>query len=64
MKGITRNVVFFQDAAASVLKLILPALFRGLGDQSDDVRAVAASALLPVTDSLLTSMPQQVSHGY
>ena len=38
----------------------MPAVFSGLQDQGDDVRAVAAAALLPVTDTLVEVMPQQI----
>jgi TATA-binding protein-associated factor len=43
-----------------LLPAILPSLFCGIQDISDDVRAVAAAALVPVANSLITLMPMQV----
>ena len=47
--------------ATSLLTLVVPVVMRGLQDGDDDVRAVAASALLPVTDQLVSLLPQYVS---
>ena len=47
--------------ASSLLTLVVPVVMRGLQDGDDDVRAVAASALLPVTDTLVNMLPQYVS---
>jgi len=44
----------------SVLDSMLPVVIESLTDQSDDVRSVAALSLLPVTDALINSVPQQV----
>ena len=44
----------------SVLDSMLPVVIESLTDQSDDVRSVAALSLLPVTDALIKSVPQQV----
>jgi len=44
----------------SVLDSMLPVVIESLTDQSDDVRSVAALSLLPVTDALVSSVPQQV----
>ena len=45
-------------------KDLLPAvilfIFQGLQDEDDDVRAVAAAALVPVADDLVVTMPQLV----
>jgi len=43
-----------------VLPSILPSVYRGLMDASDDVRSVAATALLSVSDRLVTLLPLQV----
>ncbi|XP_076073071.1 TATA-binding protein-associated factor 172-like [Mytilus galloprovincialis] len=49
-----------QDMTEILLPSILPSLFCGIQDISDDVRAVAAAALVPVANSLITLMPLQV----
>ncbi|XP_052070007.1 TATA-binding protein-associated factor 172-like [Mytilus californianus] len=49
-----------QDMTEIILPTILPSLFCGIQDISDDVRAVAAAALVPVANSLITLMPLQV----
>ena len=43
-----------------ILPAVLPSLFRGLQDVDDDVRAVAAAALVPVAHDLVRLLPQQV----
>ena len=50
-----------KDLVSKLLPTILPAIQHGLQDPDDDVRAVAASALIPVTDALGQYMPDQVS---
>jgi len=45
----------------SILDTLLPVVIQSLTDQSDDVRSVAAVALLPVAGALVNSVPQQVS---
>lgn len=45
---------------AQILPDVLPAIFLGLQDPDDDVRAVAAAALIPVSDHLATLMPDKV----
>ena len=52
----------FQDLAAGMMSEQLPAILGGLQDSSDDVRGVAAAALLTVTDSLATDFIQKVSN--
>ena len=49
-----------QDVTDQLLPVVLPAIFGILQDQDDDVRAVAATALLPVTDALVQLIPEQV----
>jgi len=46
----------------SVLDSMLPVVIQSLTDRSDDVRSVAALSLLPVTDALVSSVPQQVCY--
>lgn len=43
-----------------LLPAVLPIICGCLEDPSDDVRAVAADALLPVTDALVQSFPDKV----
>lgn len=49
-----------QDMTDRILPAVLPSLFRGLQDVDDDVRAVAAAALVPVAHDLVRLLPQQV----
>lgn len=44
-----------------LLPAVLPSIIQGLQDVDDDVRAVSAAALLPVTHVLIKTSPQQVS---
>ena len=44
-----------------LLPLVLDPIVTALKDDDDDVRAVAASALLPVAESLVTFAPSRVS---
>jgi len=44
----------------SLLSCVLPSICVCLEDPSDDVRAVAADALLPVTDALIRGFPLKV----
>jgi len=57
-------VVFFQDLAISLLDNMLPVLIQSLTDASDDVRSVAALSFLPVTDALVSSLPDKVCHQH
>ena len=43
-----------------LLPAVLPSIIQGLQDVDDDVRAVAAAALLPITHMLIKTCPQQV----
>jgi len=46
--------------AAMLLPLVMPAILNGLQDQYDDVRAIAAAALLPVARKLPNLLPEKV----
>ena len=46
--------------AATLLPLVMPAILTGLQDQYDDVRAIAAAALLPVARKLPNLLPEKV----
>lgn len=52
-----------QDLTEDLLPLLLDPIVTALKDDDDDVRAVAASALLPVAESLVTFAPNRVSTG-
>ncbi|KAK7502412.1 hypothetical protein BaRGS_00006365 [Batillaria attramentaria] len=49
-----------QDLTSQLLPVVLPAIFGGLQDPDDDVRAVAAASLIPVADKLVALIPEQV----
>ena len=53
-----------QNECPKYLKIVLPALYNCLKDRDDDVRAVSASAMLPVTDIIVNMEPNQVIHIY
>lgn len=53
-------VWFGQDLIAALLPRVLPAITKGLQDLDDDVRAVAAAALIPVVEGLVALQPAQV----
>jgi len=58
------HVIFLliqQDLTKDLLPLVLDPIVTALKDDDDDVRAVAASALLPVAESLVTFAPNRVS---
>lgn len=49
-----------QDLISVLLPRVLPAITTGLQDLDDDVRAVAASALIPVVEGLVQLLPTKV----
>ncbi|DBA67496.1 TPA: hypothetical protein ACH3X2_001776 [Trebouxia sp. C0005] len=51
-----------KDASQELMSQALPAAILGLQDNSDDVRAVAAEALLPLAHSLAADPPQALQH--
>lgn len=50
-----------QDLISQLLPRVLPAITDGLQDLDDDVRAVAAAALIPVVEGLVQLQPAKVS---
>ena len=50
-----------QDVQGDLLPTVLPTVFFSLQDSDDDVRAVAAAALLPVTNTIVATLPDFVS---
>lgn len=53
-----------QDLISTLLPRVLPAVTEGLQDLDDDVRAVAASALIPVVDGLVQQLPSKVRAAF
>jgi TATA-binding protein-associated factor len=53
-----------QELREKLLPMLLPAIYNGLQDQDDDVRAVAAASLLPATETLVTSLSNHVSFSF
>ncbi|XP_029963411.1 TATA-binding protein-associated factor 172-like isoform X1 [Salarias fasciatus] len=58
--GIKYALAVRQDLIAVLLPRVLPAVTEGLQDLDDDVRAVAAAALIPVVDGLVQLLPSRV----
>ncbi|TRZ04212.1 hypothetical protein DNTS_006480, partial [Danionella cerebrum] len=58
--GIKYALAVRQDLIAELLPRVLPAITEGLRDLDDDVRAVAAAALIPVVDGLVQLQPEKV----
>ena len=53
------SILLLQDLSNVFLPLLSSAILRGLQDVDDDVRAVAASSLLPVANQLHLIIPEQ-----
>uniref|UniRef100_A0A8C6ULC0 BTAF1 RNA polymerase II, B-TFIID transcription factor-associated n=1 Tax=Neogobius melanostomus TaxID=47308 RepID=A0A8C6ULC0_9GOBI len=58
--GIKYALAVRQDLISMLLPRVLPAVTVGLQDLDDDVRAVAASALIPVVEGLVQLLPSKV----
>uniref|UniRef100_A0A8C4F195 BTAF1 RNA polymerase II, B-TFIID transcription factor-associated n=1 Tax=Dicentrarchus labrax TaxID=13489 RepID=A0A8C4F195_DICLA len=58
--GIKYALAVRQDLISVLLPRVLPAVTVGLQDLDDDVRAVAASSLIPVVDGLVQLLPNKV----
>ncbi|XP_065898514.1 TATA-binding protein-associated factor 172-like isoform X2 [Dysidea avara] len=58
--GIQHMLAVRQVDAATLLPLLMPAILDGLQDQYDDVRAIAAAALLPVARKLPSLLPEKI----
>ncbi|KAL0964274.1 hypothetical protein UPYG_G00321620 [Umbra pygmaea] len=58
--GIKYALAVRQDLISALLPRVLPAITEGLQDLDDDVRAVAAAALIPVVDGLVQLLPNKV----
>ncbi|KAL9957258.1 hypothetical protein ACROYT_G038872 [Oculina patagonica] len=60
LMGLKYLMAVRQDLTKDLLPLVLDPIVTALKDDDDDVRAVAASALLPVAESLVTFAPNYV----
>ena len=60
--GIKYLLAVRKDMTDQLLPVVLSPLIRGLEDSDDDVRAVSATAMLPVVDQML-HMSDQVMGG-
>lgn len=60
LMGLKYLMAVRQDLTEDLLPLVLDPIVTALKDDDDDVRAVAASALLPVAESLVTFAPNHV----
>uniref|UniRef100_A0A8B9H6C5 B-TFIID TATA-box binding protein associated factor 1 n=1 Tax=Astyanax mexicanus TaxID=7994 RepID=A0A8B9H6C5_ASTMX len=58
--GIKYALAVRQNLISELLPRVLPAITEGLQDLDDDVRAVAAAALIPVVDGLVHLQPAKV----
>lgn len=58
--GIKYALAVRQDLISVLLPRVLPAITVGLQDLDDDVRAVAAAALIPVVEGLVQLLPSKV----
>ncbi|KAL7877989.1 hypothetical protein SRHO_G00046320 [Serrasalmus rhombeus] len=58
--GIKYALAVRQDLISELLPRVLPAITEGLQDLDDDVRAVAAAALIPVVEGLVRLQPAKV----
>ncbi|XP_054654807.1 TATA-binding protein-associated factor 172 isoform X1 [Dunckerocampus dactyliophorus] len=58
--GIKYALAVRQDLISVLLPRLLPAITVGLQDLDDDVRAVAAAALIPVVEGLVQLLPDKV----
>ncbi|XP_029465800.1 TATA-binding protein-associated factor 172 [Rhinatrema bivittatum] len=58
--GIKYALAIRQDMIKTLLPKVLPAVTEGLQDLDDDVRAVAASSLVPVVENLVVLQSKQV----
>lgn len=58
--GIKYALAVRQDLISMLLPRVLPAVTVGLQDLDDDVRAVAAAALIPVVEGLVQLLPSKV----
>lgn len=58
--GIKYLLAVRKDLTSVLIPAVFEPVFQGLQDQNDDVSAVAAAALVPVTEDLVKTLPHQV----
>ncbi|KAL1419637.1 hypothetical protein MTO96_025208 [Rhipicephalus appendiculatus] len=58
--GIKYLLAVRKDLTSVLIPVVFEPVFQGLQDQNDDVSAVAAAALVPVTEDLVKMLPHQV----
>ncbi|XP_078455706.1 TATA-binding protein-associated factor 172 [Lampetra fluviatilis] len=58
--GLKYTLAVRQDLIEALLPRTLPVVIEGLQDMDDDVRAVAAAALVPVVESLVQLHPEKI----
>ncbi|KAL3875984.1 hypothetical protein ACJMK2_033877, partial [Sinanodonta woodiana] len=58
--GIKYLLAVRTDMTNELLPFVTPYIFQGLQDVDDDVRAVAASAIVPVSDNLVNLLSHQI----
>ncbi|KAK8787362.1 hypothetical protein V5799_022862 [Amblyomma americanum] len=58
--GIKYLLAVRKDLTSVLIPAVFEPVFQGLQDQNDDVSAVAAAALVPVTEELVRTLPHQV----
>ncbi|KAH9365207.1 hypothetical protein HPB48_012526 [Haemaphysalis longicornis] len=59
--GIKYLLAVRKDLTPVLIPAVFEPVFQGLQDQNDDVSAVAAAALVPVTEDLVRTLPLQVT---
>ncbi len=55
----THHDVGLQDMVSTLLPLAFPSIFKCLSDRNDDVTAVAASSLIPVSEKLVEHLTSE-----
>lgn len=58
--GMKYLLVVREDMRSKLIPVIFDPIFQGLQDAVDDVSAAAAAALVPITKSLITTLPDRV----
>lgn len=58
--GIKYLLAVRKDLTSVLIPAVFEPVFQGLQDQNDDVSAVAAAALVPVTEDLVKTLPHEV----
>ena len=59
--SLSHTYPYLQDLCPLLLPSLYPSILQGLRDTDDDVRAIAAASLLPVSSQLTTILPHEVT---